>query len=669
MKFVRAWMPVCFAVIFLGLVGCDKDKMKADWEKFTQKDGAKKKKKIKIPPEIRGTISEVATLVSAGNAPISGVGIVVGLEKKGSTEIPPQLKQGLIKYIKSWIKIGRPSYDTEAISATDFLLDKDTAIVDVSVRVPPGAPKGTRLDVFVSAAARTSTTSLQSGVLLPTEMTWKGVQTGGGKGKLYLKPMGLAEGTIFVNPFINPANPKEKGKFRQGRILGGAKITRDLTIRLELLRPGYQMCSLLQRLINERFPSQGKPVASAKTIHYIEIAVPQRYRNNYRYFLQLILHLPRRGGHGAFTAKAREIAKALKKPNVNYDSLALVWEAMGPSILPIVQKQYASKAPAASYFSARAGLRLGDNHLAGPIVMRFAEATKSPYRLIAIKELGHHPDLLAAGRLLDKLLNDRNELVRIAAYESLIKRNGFSAITRYMVDEGEFEDQPPAFIVDVVNSKRDFVVYATRTLEPKIVLFGRDIPLSTPFFYDSPDNLVTIFEKKALSREKLDAMVKKLKNTAEELKEAAEITKKTGRKLSQQEVREMVIKGQEFDAMKRQFNLGPNGEMPPHERQILAKDHLVVYRKIQNSTEISKRFRINYSVRELIRVLGETPRPDLKTGNVHGLGLTYSQVVGILCQLCKDKNIQAKFVLQQLPEMQRIYRITPSVGRPDTPER
>jgi hypothetical protein len=587
------------------------------WKKISLKRSSGDEQKIVVPPEIQGTIAEECALVSSADAPISGWGVVVGLGDKGSSEVPPELKADLTKYLKTQIKIGSASVDTEGVTIQEFLQDRDTAIVRIEAIIPPGAPKGTRVDAVVNAPARTQTVSLEGGLLLPIDLRWE--QGAGGARGRYLKPLGKAEGSIFVNPFLNPKKPSDRARLRQGRILGGAEVLKDMPLRLQLREPDYLTCNVLQKRINERFPTRGrKKVADAKTSYYIEINIPEQYRRDYRHFLELLMHLPLRSGPGVFERHANRIAEAMEKPGANHDSLALIWEAMGRAVLPVVQKMYSSKNPEVAYYSARTGLRLGDKGLAGPILVRIAEKSGDSLQLRAIEELGHHPGVFEAMQPLRKLLNDRNELVRIAAYEAMIRRGDFSSIKRYAVDRGAFQEEAPAFTVDVVDSQGEYVIYALRTGTPRIVLFGKAMPLARSFFYNDPNETVTIFSKKALPEEQ----IKKLKQAD-----------------------------------------------PSLAGDVLRGSHVVMFRRLADSEEISKKYRIPFRVWPLIRVLGARPRPDVDTGMVPGLGLSYSQVVGTLCRMCKENNIHAKFILQPLPELQRIYQLTPSEGRPDRKER
>jgi hypothetical protein len=485
--FLTKRMRVVPVLLFVGLVlapgGCqrDSDGNLVAWGKKK----TKAHKKIVISPEVADTVGEVASLISGGDAPITGTGIVVGLGTTGSSEVPPSAKRKLRAYLTNEIKLGRATYNLENVTPESFLNDHDTAAVSVDAVIPPGAPKGTRIDVAVAALPRTQTTSLAGGVLLPTRLHW---DVGKVVENKYLKSLGWAEGTIFVNPFLDPTNPTDAPRYRQGIIMNGAEVVRDMPIRLELRKPNYRVCRILQKRINERFSSPGRKIATAKNRYNIEIKIPPEYRRNYQYFLKLLMHLPRTSGPAAYEAHAKRIARAMLKPGANHDGLALVWEAMGKSILLTVQQMYSSKNQAAAFFAARAGLRLGDKHLAGPVVLSFA-VKPGPQQLLAVKELGYHPDVLEATGPLRKLLNGRNELVRIYAYEALLHRGDDTAVTRYDVD-GEF-------LVDIVDTSAEPVIYVTRTGQPKIVLFGQNMPLANPIFYCTPDKNITIFSKEA----------------------------------------------------------------------------------------------------------------------------------------------------------------------------
>jgi hypothetical protein len=82
------------------------------------------------------------------------------------------------------------------------------------------------------------------------------------------------------------------------------------------------------------------------------------------------------------------------------------------------------------------------------------------------------------------MLSGTSELVRVAAYEALLDRGPNDAVIRSAPSKD--------FVVDVVQTDRDYAIYATLTGQPKIVLFGRNIPVRLPMFYCASDELVTV---------------------------------------------------------------------------------------------------------------------------------------------------------------------------------
>jgi len=206
MRVIRGFVFITLFLSFNIFVGCMRDKDSGElrgmkWSDLQQDEDRSKRKKarVKAPADLAGTVGEYGTLLSS-QAPVGGPGVVVGLGKNGSSEIPQNLKRKLIGYLNT-LGIGRASRGTEAVTPIAFLQDTDTAIVRVAGIIPPGAPKGTRLDAFVYAVPRTQTKSLEGGLLLPTDLSWE--QGAAGRNQ-NLKTLATVEGPIFVNPFIDP---------------------------------------------------------------------------------------------------------------------------------------------------------------------------------------------------------------------------------------------------------------------------------------------------------------------------------------------------------------------------------------------------------------------------------------------------------------------------------
>jgi len=431
-----------------------------------------------VPAHISGTIAEYAMLVGGTDLAVQGYGLVAGLGTNGSREVPAYLKDYFSQLFRKSGALSARSGEG-GLSSRVILGDPDTAVVDVYGVIPPGAPSGTRFDVFVTAAAETQTRSLDGGVLLmQAEMYLAVPESMVGRRSRVLAE---AEGTVLVNPFLDPDNTDDLPKLRQGRIVGGGRSLGPRPIRLQLFRGDYQLCGLIQRRINERFGP--RRVAVAKDDSTIDVSVPQQYGEDYEQFLRLLMHLPVRQAVGNWENKAREIAEAMESSAANHEELSLVWEAIGKQVVPTVRKFYGSASPSAAFYAARTGMRLGDAD-AVPVVVDFARKDGSSLQLVAIEELGRHSRTAKAVAALRELLDSDNQLVRIAAYESLVKVGDAARITRVPV-----KDQ---FDLDVVQCTGQPVIYVSQSLQQRIVLFGGDIPVHRPVFFKAPEEVVVI---------------------------------------------------------------------------------------------------------------------------------------------------------------------------------
>ncbi len=535
-----------------------------------------------LPSYMEGTIAEQARLVHGGPTTVQGYGVVIGLGEDGSSEIPSHLANYLSQYLRMR-DLGRWSRGTEELTPQRFLRDPDTAIVLIGGSIPPGAPKGARFDLQVTALPQTQTTSLEGGILMPAELRLAigGMAPPGGPSRVVAD----GAGSVLVNPFVDDEDRRSQiAALRQGRIVGGGRTNWSRGLRLQLLEPNHARADLIGRRINARFSTRDHTPANARDSSIVELEVPRQYRNDYEHFLDLVMHLPLEWGGQAEESRAWEIARKIESPDADHEQLALIWEAMGRQILPIIKEQYTSSTPAAAFYAARTGLRLGDES-AADVVLRFAEESDSELQTAAIRELGRHRSVLEGRRVLERLLSDRDEYVRFVAYQALLRRGDSSAIQRISVG-GDFE-------IHTVRSDRQYLIYASQTNRPRIILFGRDMPIRKPVFYNSEDDLVTISARRD-------------------------------------------------------------------------EDKLLVYRRIPWTDSYSDPFQVNMFVRDLARTLGERPERG-RSGEIKGLGLTYGQIVSILYKMCENDDIPARFVLQPLPDLQRMYHEAPTAGRPDAP--
>ena len=434
----------------------------------------------KMPTYVLGTVAEHATYLGLPERRLQGYGVVLGLGTNGSSEVPPRLRAELVRYLQKQ-NLGFYRYGSEHLHPLRILGDLDTAVVLMGGVVPHGAPAGSRFDLSITSLPGTGTKSLDGGRLMPAEMR---IAVRGSAPHMPLtRAWAMGGGEVFVDPFLDPADPEDRAKMREGRILGGGLLTKQRPIRLVLAKSDYATCSYIRDRINERFSSGGNKIADAKSATTIEITVPGKYARDYDHFLALLLHLPLLRDSKAIDVRAREIVRQMHEPGAPYESLSLTLEATGRDVLPVLQDQYDSAEPAAAYYIARAGLRLGDT-AAAPTIMALAQTGGSPQQIPAIEELGRHRGLLEATAVFRSLLDDDSALVRIAAYEALLKHGDYVTVRRRPLSK--------YVRMDIVKSRGKRMIYATRTGEARIAVFGEGMSVKQPLFFSLPDDLVTI---------------------------------------------------------------------------------------------------------------------------------------------------------------------------------
>ena len=570
---------------------------------------------IVVPTHQAGTVAQYARLVGNRLMPVRGYGVVGGLGKDGSSQIPSHLRNYLIQYLRRR-DIGSRKAGLEDIPPERILRDMDTAIVEISGLIPSCAPKGRVFDVQVRAIG-SQVRSLDGGVLYEAELRLAtGNVTAPNRGS---KILATASGAIFVNPFIDESKVTDLVKLRDGRVIGGGKTAASRPVRLQLLRPDFSRAAVIQRAVNERFQRPGNPrVANAKGSDAISIAIPPEWRRDHLRFLDLVMHLSLQTAGGQWEKRARQIAHAMTLPKANHDELSLVWEAMGRRAIPVISTHYTDADPFISYYSARAGMRLGDMVAAPQVILRAAGRAGSPLRNEAIKELGLHPRYIQALSILRKTLDDPDDMVRVIAYESLRKIGRNAAVMTIPVGE---------FYLDIVNSKRQDVIYATQSENSRIVLFGGDLAVMRPIYFSALQDLLTV---NAAAGDKYVTMFRKV-GTSGRISPAFKVAPT---------VKSLIR------AMGDQAQDGQGALMVPD-------------LDFQGKPKRDSEGKIVY-----------------KRARIKGLGLSYGQVVAILHRLCKQGSLvsgetsrPSKFVLQKPTGLQEFLRDAADTGRPNITRR
>jgi hypothetical protein len=232
-------------------------------------------------------------------------------------------------------------------------------------------------------------------------------------------------------------------------------------------------------------------VAEATSPSYVDLRVPAEYQNDPFRFLALVRHLYLPSVTGFADQRARELTEEILRETAPHADIALAWEGIGRTILPLVRKLYTSDQPHASFYAALAGLRMGDD-VAAEVIGKFAGDASSRYRLTAIEELGRAERCVRAALILRQLLDDEDPRIRVSVYEALLTRMD-PVIETTMVGGSDFA-------LDRVPSSRDNVIYVRRTGAPRIALLGSAVECRPPVFYESAHGLLTIDAKKDADR-------------------------------------------------------------------------------------------------------------------------------------------------------------------------
>lgn len=428
----------------------------------------------------RDTVSEQGWVEGLRLMRVRGFGIVAGLGTRGSRECPRNIRDRLVQEMYKRKEFQGAGLKPAPVSPERIIDDLDTAVVLIEGDIPAAAAKGERFDVMIRAIPGTQTTSLEGGRLYTADLhIYRDTQTAA---SIEGKVLAMAAGPIFLNPFGGSSDTATAVDPREGMVLGGGVVKEDRRVRFVLSRPSYRRATVVADCINARFSGTRK-AAEATSPSYVELRIPPQYRDDAFHFLALVRHLYLPQTPGFTDHRARELASEILSESAPHPDIALAWEGIGRTTLPIVQELYTSDKPHAAFYSALAGLRLGDD-VAVDVMRAVAGNPESPYRQIAIEELGRAETMPQAAYALRELLNDTDPRIRVEAYEALLSRHDRLIDTRIIGDG--------SFALDLVPSTAPNLIYIRRTGQPRIALIGAGARCMPPLFYRDESGSLTI---------------------------------------------------------------------------------------------------------------------------------------------------------------------------------
>jgi hypothetical protein len=303
------------------------------------------------------TIGEITTVGNAAPIPVSGVGLVVGLEGTGG-DAPPG---GFRQFLEDNLRKARVEHIKE------LLASPNASMVLVSATIPPGARKDDPIDVEVSLPPHSKTSSLRGGYLQACMLynydTTKNLDPNfqGANRLLIGHVLARAEGPLLVGF----GEGDEAARLKQGRIWSGARSKIDRAFQL-VFNDGHQRAPIVQKTadrINETFHGADRGVLSnvavAKTKSYLVLSVPAQYKLNLPRYLRVVRLIPYEATPDANSPYRRRLERQLLDP-AHTITAALRLEALGSEGVVALKKGLASTHPLVRFAAAEALAYLGD---------------------------------------------------------------------------------------------------------------------------------------------------------------------------------------------------------------------------------------------------------------------------------------------------------------------
>lgn len=437
-----------------------------------------------VPDALRGTIGAEASFRGIEPTLVSGLGVVVGLNGTGGGELPQSIMTTMEREVaRNGVGRGGMSAETSLgpVTPQEFLRSTSVAVVIVEARIAPGAPEGSKFDVFVRTLPGSSVTSLEGGTLWTTELR---IGPAAVFGAVKTRKIAEARGPVFINPFSD-SGPDSSGGAEisvtrtRGRVLNGGLVTDPLMIEMVLDNDSHTRARSIVQAINSKFPREagdegatargrGRSGAEATAVQSIALRVPSAYREKPAEFLQLVRAM--RVDPSLPQEYAQQYVETLKTNPGMAGDIRWMLQALGKPALPAMAGMYDYPEFNPRMAALAAGARLGDPRTTGPL-LDLATSGPPGLRTDAIRLLGDMPRDPSINLGLRDLLGSKELDVRVAAYEALRKRRDPIIGMQALGGTPERAD----FVMEMVpriNAGDEPLIYVTQQGEPRVVLFG-----------------------------------------------------------------------------------------------------------------------------------------------------------------------------------------------------
>jgi hypothetical protein len=462
-------------LLLLGLVSCvhlptrsQSDDTAADRDRDRERE-----KELDIK-----TVGDFTDVDNAQPIPISGVGLVVGLEGTGG-KAPPGDYRALLE--SALLK--------ERVEHVKEILDSsDASLVLVSAMVPAGAHKGDPLDVEITLPEQSRTTSLQGGylrecLLYDTDSTkhlmpnYEGANRG-----LRGHALASASGSLLVGFGAGD----DALRLRRGRIWGGGRSKIDRPIYLTM-KSDQQFAPLAQRIADRanavlqgNFHGPHSELATAKNNQVIVLRVPEQYKHNLPRYLRVVRLVPMSERPEVLAPYKRRLAEDLLNPK-RAVTAALRLEALGGDSIETLKKGLTSDHVLVRFCAAEALAYLGSPSCGEELAHIIED--KPALRAFGLTALASMDEAVSHVKLRE-LLNSASTETRYGAFRALRALDERDPSVRG-------EEVNESFWVHRVAPHARPLVHVSYSRRAEVVLFGDGLFFQPPFSFLAGDFTVT----------------------------------------------------------------------------------------------------------------------------------------------------------------------------------
>jgi len=457
---VSAWPFACCLLpfAFCLVLGCahPQTRLQADEEADRDKQGEVK------------TIGDVSVVANAEAIPVSGIGLVIGLDDTGGGAPPGPYRQRLEEELRK----------RRVDNIKEILASPTTSLVFVRAAIPAGAHKGDPLDVEITLPRESKTKSLRGGQLVECTLynydTKKHLDKNYEGADAYLQghAVAKAEGRLVVGFSDGDAS----SKLRQARIWAGGRclLDRPFYVYLNSNEQRVRVAKNVADRINETFhgPTHGvmAELAEAKTKEIVYLNVPPQYRLNLPRYLRVVRLVPLWETEAARIPYHRRLEDQLLDPAKTV-AAALRLEALGQDSIPTLKRGLSSEHPLVRFCAAEALAYLGDPSCGEELARAIKEQpVLRAFSLTAMASLDEAVCHVELGRLL----SESSPETRYGAFRALRALDENAELVR-----GEHLNDS-FWLHQVAADSKPLVHIASRN-RPEIVLFGEEPTLIPPF--------------------------------------------------------------------------------------------------------------------------------------------------------------------------------------------